>query len=286
MSCWVVFFQSIHLEQKFFNKRLLEVLEFARECETPKEATKWNQLFAKQWMNNSVNGHKGSLNVKESDWDTGQNYFQRRKTLLNVPQIGPSYNSLDIFERPRLLIFFVTNLKRKADPNHAPNGPSSEIEIIASRAKILDLQDDYLEAKSEKEKSGWKKIQYRAIDSTEENTPLFVNNALHSFFSNRTVNAKGNKVPSVNENYSRKFFFLETEFSKKQKGKRSVMEFSRLKLKNPGTSTNQALTDWEAGTRQGNTLSLIGKNAAWRRIWPKFQPIVQTLTLIFNFSWY
>ena len=141
----------------------------------------------------------------------------------NALPIETSHTSLDIFERPLLLVNFDGSFEQKIGPLYAPNGPTLEFEVKGDRTNFIDLQNIYLEVKCKIVKTDNTNLNYVTGDATQQDTPVFVNNTLHSLFSDCTVTAQGVKVSSANGLYAHNAF-IETEFSHNLEAKNTWLE--------------------------------------------------------------
>ena len=180
----------------------------------------------------------------------------------NALPIETSHTSLDIFERPQLLVNFDGSFEQKIGPLYAPNGPTLEFEVKGDRTNIIDLQNIYLEVKCKIVKTDNTNLNYVTGDATQQDTPVFVNNTLHSLFSDCTVTAQGVKVSSANGLYAHKAF-IETEFSHNKEAKNTWLECQGYNYEsNPSTHTLTAFTKREAETRSSATVTFIGRVAS------------------------
>ena len=138
--------------------------------------------------------------------------------LNKVLRVETSFSSLNIFERPPLWITFNTSFQRKFGRVYAPIGSTLEFEVVGDRTSFIDLQNAYLEMKCRILRTNAYKLDYDAADAAATDSPLFVNDALHSLFFECRITANGIKLSSANGNYAQKAF-IETEFLtiKKQK---------------------------------------------------------------------
>ena len=143
--------------------------------------------------------------------------FTSKKMIPNVLPVEASQSSLDIFERPPLLITFDTSSEQKIGPVYAPNGPTLEFEVVGDRTIFIDLQNIYLEVKCRILRPNANKLEYDAGNAEATDAPFFVNKTLHSLFSGCSITANGIKVSS-NGNYAQKTF-IETEFSRNKEAK-------------------------------------------------------------------
>ena len=141
----------------------------------------------------------------------------------NALPIETSHTSLDIFERPQLLVNFDGSFEQKIGPLYSPNGPTLEFEIKGDWTNFIDIQNIYLEVKCKIVKADNNNLIYVTGDATQQDTPVFVNNTLHSLFSDCTVTAQGVKVFSANGLYAHKAF-SETEISQYKEAKNTWLE--------------------------------------------------------------
>ena len=126
-----------------------------------------------------------------------------------------THSSLDLFEKPALLVTFDGSFCQKFGPVYSPNGPMLEFEVAGDRNNFIDLQKIFLEIKCKIVQSSDADLKYdntAAADVTKTDAPYFCNNVLHSLLSDCTVSANGLKISSANGNYAHKSF-IETEFS-------------------------------------------------------------------------
>ena len=126
-----------------------------------------------------------------------------------------AHSSLDLFDRPPLLVTFDDSYCQKIGPVYSPNGPMLEFEVTGDRNNFIDLQKIFLEVKCKVVKADGSNLDYDAGDLNDPdktNSPYLTNNTLHSLFSDCTVSANGLKISNANGHYAHKSF-LETEFS-------------------------------------------------------------------------
>ena len=58
-----------------------------------------------------------------------------------------THSSLDLFEKPALLVTFDGSLCQKVVPVYSLNGPMLEFEVAGDRKNFIDLQKNFLEIK-------------------------------------------------------------------------------------------------------------------------------------------
>ena len=140
-----------------------------------------------------------------------------------------------IFLRSQLLVNFDGSFEQKNGPLYAANGPTLEIEVTGDRTISIDLQNTYLEVECKIVKSD-SNLNYVIADASQQDTPVFVNNPLHSLFSDCTVTTQGVKVSSANGLYAHKVF-IETEISHNKEAKNTWLECQGYNYEsNPSTN--------------------------------------------------
>ena len=182
--------------------------------------------------------------------------------LPNVLPVEASHSSLDIFERPPLLITFNTSFEQKIGPVYAPNGPTLEFEVVGDRTNFIDLQNIYLEVKCRIVRPNGDKLQYDAGNAAATDAPFLVNNTLHSLFSECSITANGIKISSANGNYAQKAF-IETEFSHNKEAKDTWLKCQGYSYEQqPDDFTKTVFTTRTAETRESAEISFIGRIAS------------------------
>ena len=180
----------------------------------------------------------------------------------NALPIETSHTSLDIFERPQLLVNFDGSFEQKVGPLYSPNGPTLEFEVKGDRTNFIDLQNIYLEIKCKIVKADGSNLDYVTGTAAQQDKPVFVNNTLHSLFSDCTVTAKWVKVSSANGLYAHKAF-IETEFSHNKEAKDTWLKCQGYTYEsNPSTKTLAVFTKRETETRLSADVTFIGRVAS------------------------
>ena len=126
-----------------------------------------------------------------------------------------TYSSLDLFEKPALLVTFDGSFCQKVRPVYIPNGPMFKFEVAGDRNSFIDFQKIFLEIKCKIVQGSTADLKYgarAAADLTKTDAPYFCNNILPSLFSDCTVSANELKISNANGYYAHKSF-IETEFS-------------------------------------------------------------------------
>ena len=95
-------------------------------------------------------------------------------------------------------------------PLYPPNGPTLEFEVVGDRINFIELQNVYLEVKCKVLQSDSNTLPFTTGYAPASDLPFFVNNTLHSLFSDCSVSANGINFSSSNGNYVQKDL-VETE---------------------------------------------------------------------------
>ena len=227
--------QSIGKE--FFVQSLPEILEVA----TKKKAA----------LKKTVKKQVGGVGVEKKETfdenagyrEVGQISSLKLKMLPNVLPVEASHSSLDLFERPPVLITFDTSFEQKVVPLYSPNGPTLEFEVVGDRTNFIDLQNIYLEVNCKILQSDSNRLCFTTGDAAASDLPIFVNNTLHSLFSDCSVSANGIQISSSNGNYAQKAF-IETEFSHNGEAKDTWLKCQGYSYeKSPDTFTDVVFTE-------------------------------------------
>ena len=123
-----------------------------------------------------------------------------------------THSSLDLFEKPPLLVTFENAFTQKIGPSYSPDGPMLEFEVLGDRNNFIDLQRTRLEIVARIVRSNGNVLRTHATEAANRDTPYFVNNPLSSLFSECTLSLNGEKISTTNANFAHKSF-IETEFS-------------------------------------------------------------------------
>ena len=172
-----------------------------------------------------------------------------------------THSSLDLFEKPPLLVTFDHSFEQKTGPLYSPSGSSLEFEIIGDRNNFIDLQKIYLEIKCKIKNTDGTDLKFDATDDANSDLAYLANNALHSMFADCTVSANGIKISSANGLYAQKAF-IETEFSHGNDAKSTWLTCQGYEYEpNPSGITNAKKTSRQAIVRQSVQFTLYGRLA-------------------------
>ena len=132
------------------------------------------------------------------------------RTNIVIPSEA-NHSSLDLIEKPPLLITFDQSFEQKTGPLYSPSGSALEFEVVGDRNNFIDLQKIYLQIKCRILQTDGTDLRYTHGDANASDLPHFANNILHSLFTHCTVSAFGIKISTANGHYAHKSF-IETEF--------------------------------------------------------------------------
>ena len=104
-----------------------------------------------------------------------------------------THSSLNLFEKAPLLVPFDQSIEQKIGPLYSPSGSSLKFEVVGDRNNFIDLQKIYLEVKCRIQSADGTDLRYTAGDATATDAEYFVNNVLHSLFTDCVVSANGIK---------------------------------------------------------------------------------------------
>ena len=184
--------------------------------------------------------------------------------IVNLLPSEATHSSLDLFEKPSLLVTFDGSFCQKLGPVYIPNGPMLEFEVAGDKNNFIDLQKIFLEVKCKIVQSSEANLKYdgtAAADVTKTDAPYFCNNVLHSLFSDCTVSANGLKISNANGIYAHKSF-IETEFSHNKDAKNTWLACQGYSYEeNPGALSTTEVNRRKALVRQSNECTFYGKVA-------------------------
>ena len=182
------------------------------------------------------------------------------RTNIVIPSEA-THSSLDIFEKPPLLVTFDQSFEQKSGPLYSPSGSSLEFEVVGDRNNFIDLQKIYLEIKCRIQNVDGTDLRYDAGDPANTDAAFFVNNVLHSLFADCTVSANGIKISSANGHYAHKSF-IETEFSHGTDAKKIWLKCQGYEYEaNPSAIANALKDARKQAARESAQITLYGKLA-------------------------
>ena len=184
--------------------------------------------------------------------------------IANLLPSEATHSSLDLFEKPSMLVTFDGSFCQKLGPIYSPNGPMLDFEVAGDRNNFINIQKNFLEVKCkivQSSEADLKNDATAAADITKTDSPYFCNNVLHSLFSDCTVSAYGLKISNANGNYAHKSF-IKTEFSHNKDAKNTWLACQCHSYEeNPGTLSTAEVNRRKTLVKQSAECSFYGKIA-------------------------
>lgn len=179
--------------------------------------------------------------------------------IANLLPVEATHTSLDLFEKPPLLVTFDGSFEQKIGPLYSPSGALLEFEVVGDRNNFIDLQRIYLEVKVRIKQSNGDDLRHDGGDDANSDAPYFVNNILHALFSECTVSANGIQISHANGHYAHKCF-IETEFSHGTDAKSTWLQCQGYVYEtNPALVDGAHVTYRKEAVRESTQLQLYGK---------------------------
>ncbi len=184
--------------------------------------------------------------------------------VVRTLPVEATHSSLDLFERPSMLVNFDNAIEHQHLPITANNAPTLEFNIVGEKRTYIDLDKIYLELavkfnKGDGNPQTW--VAGSPNDPEQSDKCSFVNNLLHSLFKECEVYANTVKISSTNGLYAHKAY-VETEMSYTQDAKDTLLKCHGYTYEDtPQTITSEAFTDRSASSRSSNVIYLFGKVA-------------------------
>lgn len=170
-----------------------------------------------------------------------------------------THSSLDLFEKPSMLVTFDNAFEQRIGPVYSSDGPTLEFKLVGDRNNFIDLQKIYLELNCTIRQADGSALRAHVTDNAQRDTPNFVNNILHSLFSECDIFANGIKVSSANGLYAHKSF-IETEMSFGKEAKDTWLKCQGYSYESdPSDRTIQTVVDRRDLTARSATVKLIGR---------------------------
>ena len=202
------------------------------------------------------------------------------RTNIVIP-FEATHSSLDLFEKPPLLVTFDQSFEQKTGPLCSPEfevvGDRNnfiylpkiyleiyfflEFEVVGDRNNFIYLQKIYLEIKCRIQNVDGTDLRYDAGDPANTDAAFFVNNVLHSLFADCTVSANGIKISSANGHYAHKSF-IGTEFSHGTDAKKTWLKCQGYEYEaNPSAIANALKDARKQAARESAQITPYGKLA-------------------------
>ena len=204
-----------------------ELIDIATRKERPRKALK---NTVKNTIKKQVGaGRSKSRMSRKRRKTTTSTTTRKRKTLIpkkrtplrsrsnfdvisNLLPTEATHSSLDLFEKPPLLVTFENVFTQKIGPSYSPDGPMFEFEVLGDRNIFIDLQQTRLEIVARIVQNNGNVLRTHATEAGQQDAPYLVNNPLSSLFSECTMSLNGEKISTTNANFAHKSF-IETDFS-------------------------------------------------------------------------
>ena len=121
---------------------------------------------------------KGSHSKNRVPLRNRYNFFIRYKMISNLIPTEATHSSLDLFEKPPLLVTFENAFTQKIVPFCSPDSPMLEFEVLGDRNNFIDLQRTCLQIVARGVQNKGKVLQTHATETAQRDTPYLVNNPL------------------------------------------------------------------------------------------------------------
>ena len=172
---------------------------------------------------------------------------------VDIPHAA-THSSLDIFQKPPILVNFESGNVQEIYPVGSLDGPSIEFNIETDRHVFLDLQNIFLDLSI-------KVVKGNQVDLANDDAVYMANNMLHSLFSNCDVSLNNELVSSSNGHYAHKAM-IQAETSHTRSTKESLLECQGYSYEaTPSDFTGDAFLKRKAKTHESVQLNLFGKLA-------------------------
>ncbi len=171
-----------------------------------------------------------------------------------------SDTSLDIFEKPGVLVNYSGSNVQTIYPRTSTNSPNLEFCFKTDNNVFLDMQSIklLLSARIMKDNGG-SKITHTTTGGHTKDDVCFVNNTLHSLFSNCEVTFNGETVSSANNLYAHRAF-IEAETSHNEAYKESTLYCQGYTYEdNPGKTTDKVFTNRKELVKKSEEITFFGR---------------------------
>ena len=140
--------------------------------------------------------------------------------IANLLPNEATHRSLDLFEKPALLVTVDGSFCQKLGPVNSPDGPMLEFEVTGDRNNFIDLQKLFLEIKCKIVQSSGADLKYdgtATADTARTDAPYFCNNVLHSLFSECSVSQRIEHLTQMEITHTRVLNKLSSHITKMQR---------------------------------------------------------------------
>ena len=114
--------------------------------------------------------------------------------ISNLIPTEATHISLDLFEKPPILVTVENAFTQKIGPSYSPDGPMLEFEVLGDRNNFIDLQRTRLEIVLRVVQNNGNVLRTHATDARLRDTSYLVKNQLSSLFSECTLSLNGEKI--------------------------------------------------------------------------------------------
>ncbi len=114
----------------------------------------------------------------------------------SILPLETTHTSLDLFQRQSILINFTNAVVQEHLPISSPNGPTMEFKVTGEQNYFVDMNNAYLHLIVQIKNTDGSDLRYDGanLDAAHSDLPKFVNNIMHSLFSECDLYANGNKI--------------------------------------------------------------------------------------------
>ncbi len=182
--------------------------------------------------------------------------------VVRTLPVEATHSSLDLFERPSMLVNFDNAIEHQHLAITANNAPTLEFNIVGEKRTYIDLDKIYLELavkfnKGDGSDQVWDNDSPNDIALSDKCS--FANNLLHTLFKECEVYANTVKISSTNGLYAQKAY-VETEMSHTGESKDTVLKCQGYTYEEtPQTITSTTFTNRSTNSRQSSVIYLFGK---------------------------
>ncbi len=181
--------------------------------------------------------------------------------VTNTLPVEATHSSLDLFERPSMIVNFERAVESAVLPTSSANSSQLDFRILSELRHFIDLRSIMLELVVKFVNTDGTDLRYHATDVDERDECSFANNLLHSLFKECDVEFNSIKVSKANGLYAY-VAYVETETSFSKAIKETLLKCQGYTIEdNPGDIGTPAFTNRRVETRRSAQIHLIGKLA-------------------------
>ncbi len=182
------------------------------------------------------------------------------KAVNNMP-IPTTHSALNIFQIPEVQISLDRGITEQVYPKTSVNGPVLEFELSGERTSFIDMRNVHLQLalqviKMTSGDSG--SLTESPIKRSTGDKVVFVNNIMHSLFSNCEVSLNGVQVSTANNLYHHKAY-IDTEMSHGTDSKATWLECQGFDYEETPDDPESIKGDQRVPREDGASVSLYGR---------------------------